>query len=83
MAALIGHLWLWQTLLGGLFCNDKWNKFASYGIWHCVFKQLFSRKILILDTDTSVFFRMNTDTDTSVFFRINTDTSVSQKHTEY
>ena len=31
LAALISHLWLWQRLLGGLFCNDKWNKFASYG----------------------------------------------------
>ncbi len=23
LAALIGHLSLWQRLLGGLFCNDK------------------------------------------------------------
>ena len=30
LAALIGHLWLWQSLLKGLFCNDKGNKFASY-----------------------------------------------------
>ena len=30
-AALIGHLWLWQRLLEGLFCNYKWIKFALYG----------------------------------------------------
>ena len=30
LAALVGHLWLWQKLLG-LFCNDKLNHFTSYG----------------------------------------------------
>jgi hypothetical protein len=79
LAALIGHLWLWQRLLGGLFSNDKWNRFALYGSPNFVFRFyviIFAKKywywILILqyflDTDTaSVFFRMNTDTDTSVF----------------
>ena len=31
MIMAICHLWLWQRLLGGLFCDDKWNNFASYG----------------------------------------------------
>ena len=30
LAALVGHLWLWQKLLG-LFCYDKLNHFTSYG----------------------------------------------------
>ena len=31
LAALIGHLRLEQKILGPLFWDDKWNKFASYG----------------------------------------------------
>ena len=39
-------------------------------------------RILILNTDTSVF--PHTDTDTYlVFFRLNTDTSVFENHTGY
>ena len=79
LAALIGHLWLWQRLLGSLLCNDKWNKFAHNGspnlalhLYTIISTKKYLYWILILqyflDTDTaSVFFRLYTDTDTSVF----------------
>ena len=76
-----------KIIRAGIFSNDKWNKFASYGSNNLVlhfYVIIFAKKywywILILqyvlnaDTDTaSVFFRLHTDTDTSVF----------QKRTEY
>ena len=50
------HLWIWQILSGDFFCNDKWNNLTSL-TWCFVFTHIFSWKILILNTDTSVFFR--------------------------
>ena len=84
LANLVGHLWIWQKLLGELFCNDKWNNVISYGSANLVgfFYPIISPKntgsekywywILIFQ------YFLDTDTDTaSVFFRLSTDTDTS------